>query len=108
MRFTQALPAPTAEEIAHSAQLTARIRQAIHAAGGSIPFAQFMHMALYEPSLGYYVAGLRKIGKDGDFVTAPEISPLFSQCLANQCACWVDTGYNDKAGEREGHCGLAR
>ena len=85
MRFTQALPAPTAEEIAHSAQLTARIRQAIHAAGGSIPFAQFMHMALYEPSLGYYVAGLRKIGKDGDFVTAPEISPLFSQCLANQC-----------------------
>lgn len=86
MRFTQALPAPTAEEIAHSAQLTARIRQAIHAAGGSIPFAPFMHMALYEPSLGYYVAGLRKIGKDGDFVTAPEISPLFSQCLANQCA----------------------
>ena len=86
MRFTQALPAPTAEEIAHSTQLSACIRQAIHAAGGSISFAQFMHMALYEPSLGYYVAGLRKIGKDGDFVTAPEISPLFSQCLANQCA----------------------
>ena len=86
MRFTQALPPPTAEEIAHSTQLSACIHQAIHAAGGSIPFAQFMRMALYEPSLGYYVAGLRKIGKDGDFVTAPEISPLFSQCLANQCA----------------------
>lgn len=86
MRFTQALPAPTAEEIAHSAQLSACIRQTIHDAGGSIPFRQFMHMALYEPSLGYYVAGLRKIGKDGDFVTAPEISPLFSQCIANQCA----------------------
>ncbi len=45
-----------------------------------------MRMALYEPGLGYYVAGLRKIGKGGDFITAPEISPLFSQCLANQCA----------------------
>ena len=31
-----------------------------------------------------------------------------SSCLANQCACWVDDGHNDKAGEREGHCGLAR
>ena len=44
-----------------------------------------MEMALYEPRLGYYVAGMRKIGKSGDFVTAPEISPLFSHCLANQC-----------------------
>lgn len=86
MRFTDTLPMPALEAQIHSQQLTARIRQAIQDAGGSIPFAQFMHMALYEPSLGYYVAGLRKIGKDGDFVTAPEISALFSQCLANQCA----------------------
>jgi len=43
-------------------------------------------MALYEPGLGYYSAGASKIGKGGDFVTAPEISPLFSICLARQCA----------------------
>jgi SAM-dependent MidA family methyltransferase len=45
-----------------------------------------MEMALYEPGLGYYVAGMRKLGAGGDFVTAPEISPLFSQCIAHQCA----------------------
>jgi len=45
-----------------------------------------MQMALYEPGLGYYVAGKNKLGAAGDFTTAPEISPLFSQCLANQCA----------------------
>ena len=45
-----------------------------------------MEMALYEPGLGYYSAGATKLGRDGDFVTAPEISPLFSRCLANQCA----------------------
>lgn len=72
--------------MAHSEQLAGRIRAAITANSGSIPFREFMHMALYEPGLGYYVAGLRKIGKEGDFITAPEISPLFSQCLANQCA----------------------
>ena len=45
-----------------------------------------MEMALYEPGLGYYSAGATKLGAGGDFVTAPEISPLFSRCLANQCA----------------------
>jgi SAM-dependent MidA family methyltransferase len=86
MRFTDTLPTPPAEALAHSEQLAARIRLAIAANHGSIPFRDFMHMALYEPGLGYYVAGLRKIGKEGDFITAPEVSPLFSQCLANQCA----------------------
>jgi SAM-dependent MidA family methyltransferase len=86
MRFTDTLPTPSAEALAHSEQLAGRIREAIAANGGNIPFREFMRMALYEPGLGYYVAGLRKIGKEGDFITAPEISPLFSQCLANQCA----------------------
>lgn len=45
-----------------------------------------MQQALYAPNLGYYRAGLRKFGAQGDFVTAPELSPLFSQCLARQCA----------------------
>ncbi|MBD3610765.1 MAG: SAM-dependent methyltransferase, partial [Gammaproteobacteria bacterium] len=42
--------------------------------------------ALYAPGLGYYSAGSSKFGEAGDFITAPEISPLFSQCVANQCA----------------------
>lgn len=45
-----------------------------------------MQMALYEPGLGYYVAGKTKLGAAGDFTTAPEISPLFSQCIADRCA----------------------
>jgi SAM-dependent MidA family methyltransferase len=44
-----------------------------------------MEMALYEPGLGYYSAGARKFGPEGDFITAPEISPLFSACVARQC-----------------------
>src|SRR5262245_65166546 len=43
-----------------------------------------MELALYAPGLGYYMAGARKLGKDGDFVTAPEISPLFGRALARQ------------------------
>ena len=45
-----------------------------------------MELALYAPGLGYYVAGAAKFGPGGDFVTAPEISPLFGRCLATQCA----------------------
>ena len=67
MRFTDTLPTPPAEALAHSAELAARIRAAITGNGGSIRFHDFMQMALYEPGLGYYVAGLRKIGADGDF-----------------------------------------
>ncbi len=48
-------------------------------------FAQFMQAALYDPDHGYYTSGLIKLGQQGDFATAPEISPLFSQCLARQC-----------------------
>jgi len=58
----------------------------MHAKGGKITFARYMELALYEPGLGYYSGHLRKFGPDGDFVTAPEISPLFSQCIAKQCA----------------------
>lgn len=55
-------------------------------AHGPLDFARFMQLALYAPGLGYYSAGNIKFGKDGDFVTAPEISPLFSYCLAEQAA----------------------
>jgi SAM-dependent MidA family methyltransferase len=80
------LPALTAEEAAHSERLVERIRDEIDRHGGWINFERFMELALYEPGLGYYSAGARKLGRDGDFVTAPEISPLFSRCLAHQCA----------------------
>ena len=69
-----------------SAELTALIRAEIAAAGGQLPFDRFMELALYAPGLGYYAAGAVKFGAAGDFVTAPEISPLFAGCLARQCA----------------------
>ncbi|MER2603206.1 MAG: SAM-dependent methyltransferase [Candidatus Competibacter phosphatis] len=79
------LPAPDPAAAAHSARLLEQIRAEITAAGGAISFARFMDLALYAPGLGYYRAGARKFGPDGDFVTAPELSPLFSRCLARQC-----------------------
>lgn len=81
-----ALPVPTPELQAHAAAVTAHIRDEIARSGGRITFARFMELALYAPGLGYYSAGMRKFGRDGDFVTAPELSPLFSRCLARQCA----------------------
>ena len=62
------------------------IRAAIAKSDGLLPFDRFMDLALYAPGLGYYVAGATKLGPGGDFVTAPEISPLFGQCVAAQCA----------------------
>jgi SAM-dependent MidA family methyltransferase len=78
----QNLPIPSAEAQAQSAQLAALIQQKIAQAGGWISFAEFMQMALYTPDLGYYAGGARKFGQSGDFVTAPEISPLFAKTLA--------------------------
>jgi SAM-dependent MidA family methyltransferase len=83
---TADLPELDAEEAAHGAELAARIRSGIESAGGWIGFARYMAMALYEPGLGYYSAGARKFGAAGDFITAPEVAPVFSRCLAAQCA----------------------
>lgn len=77
------LPEPQAEAVAHSQQLVAHLQQLIAEQGGCIPFYLYMEEVLYAPGLGYYSAGSRKLGREGDFVTAPEISPLFSRCLAN-------------------------
>lgn len=82
----EALPPLTPQESAHSQALLARMRQEIGEHEGWISFARFMEMALYEPGLGYYSAGAARFGGAGDFVTAPEISPLFSRCVASQCA----------------------
>lgn len=80
------LPPPSPEALAHSGRVQALIRADLERAGGRIPFSRFMELALYAPGLGYYSAGARKFGAAGDFVTAPEISPLFSHCLGRQCA----------------------
>lgn len=77
-------PAPTPEEAARSRELMALIRREIEAAGGAIPFTRFMELALYASDLGYYSAPQPKFGEQGDYVTAPELSPLFGRCLANQ------------------------
>ena len=76
------LPEPDAESRLQSEQLQQRIREQISAEGGQISFEHYMQMALYEPGLGYYASTQRKLGAEGDFVTAPEISPLFGRCLA--------------------------
>jgi SAM-dependent MidA family methyltransferase len=80
------LPSPSAEALAHSERLAALIREVMDDSGGRIGFDRFMELALYAPGLGYYSAGSRKFGEAGDFVTAPELSSLFSRCLAAQCA----------------------
>lgn len=80
------LPSPDSDSAAHSAKVFNCVVDAINAGGGSISFAEFMHIALYAPGLGYYSAGSQKFGTAGDFITAAEISPLFGYVLAGQSA----------------------
>jgi SAM-dependent MidA family methyltransferase len=77
------LPEPPAELKCVSAELASVIRAKIRL-NGSIPFSEYMEMALYEPGLGYYSAGLQKFGEGGDFVTAPQLGNIFARCLAKQ------------------------
>lgn len=80
------LPKPAPEALAHSEELRQLILRDIAMQGGWIPFSRFMELALYAPGLGYYTAGARKFGSAGDFITAPELSPLFGRTLAKQVA----------------------
>lgn len=85
-REAQSLPAPDADALAHSARLTEAIKAHVAESGGAIPFSRFMELALYAPGLGYYSAGAAKFGESGDFVTAPEIGPIFAACVAESVA----------------------
>lgn len=77
------LPEPPDDLKRISRDLQRRLREEIEAKG-PMPFARYMERALYEPGLGYYSAGLHKLGAAGDFVTAPELGDLFAACLAGQ------------------------
>ncbi|MFT4608345.1 MAG: SAM-dependent MidA family methyltransferase [Gammaproteobacteria bacterium] len=77
------LPEPSALEIKHSSELIELIVSEIERQG-VISFHDYMNRVLYEPGLGYYSAGTTKFGAAGDFITAPELSPLFGRCLAQQ------------------------
>src|SRR5437868_13659028 len=80
------LPLPSSDALAASQALQRLIAAEIAEQGGAIPFSRFMELALYAPNLGYYSGGAAKLGRDGDFTTAPEISPLFGATLARASA----------------------
>ncbi len=88
MRRVDTAPVNEADSVASA--LSARVAAAIRASGGWLPFDRFMAMALYEPGLGYYAHASRKFGhlpqQGSDFVTAPELTPLFGRALARQVA----------------------
>lgn len=79
-------PDPGTDALQHSQRLCQLLREQIRAAGGALPFSRYMELALYAPGLGYYSAGASKFGAQGDFVTAPELGPVFAHCVANALA----------------------
>ena len=85
-----ALPDPDENALAMSQQLVSVIRAEIEAAGGWLDFERFMELALYSPGLGYYSGGSVKLGHDGDFVTAPEISALFGEVIARNLSSLLE------------------
>lgn len=84
MSLHATLPPASEIALAHSHAVQTLIRDKIYSAGGWISFEQFMNLSLYAPGMGYYSSGATKLGSAGDFVTAPEISPLFGRTLAQQ------------------------
>jgi len=84
--MTTRLPPPSADAQAASRELSDCIAACIRTAGGWLSFADYMEMALHLPGLGYYAGGAHKFGAGGDFITAPELTPLFGQALARQVA----------------------
>ena len=94
-------PAPSVS--AAASPLMRLIRRAIETAGGWLPFDRFMALALYAPGLGYYARGSRQFGampaSGSDFVTAPELSPLFGATLARQVRQALDATATDEVWE---------
>jgi SAM-dependent MidA family methyltransferase len=80
------LPVPHPDALAASRALATLIAAEVAQHAGLLPFYRFMELALYAPDLGYYSGGAAKLGKEGDFTTAPEMSPLFGATLARVAA----------------------
>ena len=83
------LPRPGPDGAAISYELTNLIIAEIESAGGWIGFDRYMALALYQPGLGYYSNGKPVFGSVGDFVTAPELTPLFGAALSRQVGSWL-------------------
>jgi SAM-dependent MidA family methyltransferase len=86
------MPALDSVQSAHARSVLAALRERINTRGGWIGFDEYLELVLYAPGLGYYSAGAAKLGAAGDFVTAPELSPLFGACVARACAPWLAGG----------------
>lgn len=84
------LPEPSDIEKQHSEKLSQLVAQKIVESKGWINFEAYMQLALYAPGLGYYSAGQQKFGEQGDFITSPEVSPLFAQSLARPIAALIN------------------
>ena len=88
---TNSLPEPDEIARAHSDKLKDVLENRSCLNGGLLSFAEYMAIALYEPGLGYYMAGSAKFGADGDFITAPELTPLFGASLGREAKGVLDT-----------------
>ena len=80
--MTLPLPSPAAQQ--SSANLQTLLAEEVKKYGNWIPFSRFMELVLYAPQYGYYTGGSHKIGNNGDFITAPTLTPLFARTLARQ------------------------
>lgn len=86
------MPALDADQAAHARAVLEALRARIGERGGWIGFDEYLELVLYAPSLGYYSAGAAKLGAAGDFITAPELSPLFGACVARACSSLLASG----------------
>jgi SAM-dependent MidA family methyltransferase len=86
------MPALDDAQQAQMAAVCGALHRHIAQRGGWITFDDYLEQVLYAPGLGYYSAGAAKLGAAGDFITAPEISPLFGACVARQCAPFLREG----------------